>query len=298
MRAVWSFWTKPFNAYYSSMWPSKMHHLFAWVLSVEAARIHYPDTQLITDDEGARLLVDRLGLPFSRVSTMLNDLRDHDSNWWVLGKLYAYRCQTEPFVHIDNDVFLWKRLPVRLETSPLLAQNPEYCVPGTSNYRPEELEDALAQNGWLPDEWRWYRSQPRLLRAVCCGIFGGNAVDFIKYYASLAIQILECRQNQGALQRLKTPRNHCVLIEQFLLNACVEYHQYMGLTPYNTINISHLFADFEDAFDPNRAREMGYTHLLAGSKCDPVIAERLEARVRKDFAAYYSRIKTTDLLAI
>ena len=297
MRAVWSFWAKPFNAYYHAMWPSRMHHLFAWVLSVETARVHYSNTTLITDDEGARLLVDRLGLPFSRVSTVLNDLHDHDPNWWVLGKLYAYRSQTEPFIHIDNDVFLWKRLPVRLETAPLLAQNPEYCVPGGSSYRPEEFEDALAESGWLPDEWRWYRSRPRLLRAVCCGIFGGSAVDFIGNYVGLALRILESRENRGGLRRLASPRSHCPLIEQFLLAACIEYHQYVRASAHSGLRISYLFADFEDAFDPVRAREAGYTHLLSGSKRDPAIAARLERRVRQDFPAYYSRIRSVCLPA-
>jgi len=61
---------------------------------------------LVTDTEGARLLVDKLGLRFTTVMTTLTALDDADPEWWVLGKLWAYRAQTEPFVHLDNDVFL------------------------------------------------------------------------------------------------------------------------------------------------------------------------------------------------
>jgi hypothetical protein len=90
MRAVWSFWTKPFHAYYKGNWASEKHHLLAWVLSVETARKHYPVTALITDDDGARLLVDGLGLQFTCVSTALNALPNLEHEWFNLGKLYAY----------------------------------------------------------------------------------------------------------------------------------------------------------------------------------------------------------------
>src|SRR4051812_45760022 len=109
MRAVWSFWSKPWRARTGGTWRTERHHLLGWILSFEAARKHYPDTELITDDEGAQLLIDRLGLAFSRVSTSLNRLAAHDPRRWILGKLYAYREQSEPFVHLDTDVFLWKK---------------------------------------------------------------------------------------------------------------------------------------------------------------------------------------------
>ena len=85
MRAVWSFWSKPFRAGRGSRWLSDYHSHLAWGLSVECARRHYPDTLLVTDDEGAALLVDRLKLPFARVSLELNQLRDRDPDWWALG---------------------------------------------------------------------------------------------------------------------------------------------------------------------------------------------------------------------
>jgi hypothetical protein len=59
MKAVWSFWSKPFAAHRHAMWPSEKHHLCSWVLSVETARQHYPDTWLVTDNAGARMLMDQ-----------------------------------------------------------------------------------------------------------------------------------------------------------------------------------------------------------------------------------------------
>jgi hypothetical protein len=130
-------------------------------LSLEAARQHYPNTRLYTDDEGARVLIDELELPFERVSTCLNKLQGEDPEWWALGKLEAYARQDAPFVHVDTDVFLWNPLAPEVENAGVLAQNPEPIFPGASCYRPDELERALGYpgTGALPKEWLWYRGQ-------------------------------------------------------------------------------------------------------------------------------------------
>lgn len=69
MRAVWSLWTKPFREGRGRPWFSEKHHLLGWVLSVETASKHYSKTSLFTDDKGARMLVDSIGLEFDHVST-------------------------------------------------------------------------------------------------------------------------------------------------------------------------------------------------------------------------------------
>lgn len=89
MRAVWTFWTKPFEARQRWAWRSRKHHLLAWVLSLGTARRHYPHTVLFTDDAGARMLVDGLGLDFAEVRTDLNALDGDDPGWWALGKLHT-----------------------------------------------------------------------------------------------------------------------------------------------------------------------------------------------------------------
>src|SRR5262249_42856235 len=119
-RAVWSYWSKPYEARRHEPWPSERHHLLSWVLSTMTARRHYGETTLCTDDAGARLLVDGIGLEFEHVSTALNALHVSNPDWWALGKLYAYRMQTEPFVHIDSDVFLWRPLSPDPASVPLL----------------------------------------------------------------------------------------------------------------------------------------------------------------------------------
>lgn len=79
------------------------------------------------------MLVDGVGLDFDEVHTSLSVLDRHNQEWWALGKLCACRAQTEPFVHIDNDVFLWQPRPHDVAAASVFAQNQEYFVLGRSS---------------------------------------------------------------------------------------------------------------------------------------------------------------------
>jgi hypothetical protein len=42
MKAVWSFWPKPYVTGRKVYWASEKHHWLYWILSLETARKHYP----------------------------------------------------------------------------------------------------------------------------------------------------------------------------------------------------------------------------------------------------------------
>ncbi|MEP0872673.1 hypothetical protein NDA01_22910 [Trichocoleus desertorum AS-A10] len=293
-RSVWSFWTKPFRSHRQTIWFSEKHHLLAWILSLETARKHYPETALVTDDAGAKMLSDGLGLEFDAVTTELNALQAQDPDWWILGKLWAYRSQTQPFIHVDNDVFLWKPLPPVVNTAPVLAQNPEYFVFGKPLatcwwYRPEIFNHRVkSTNGWLPDEWNWYFAKRRNL-AYCCGIMGGAQVDFIRHYADMALRIAADPGNQAALALMDNKLGDCLLIEQYFLAACIEYHQQLPDSLFADVSIECLFDSPEAAFSSQQPDQLGYTHLIGEAKRDAAIAQRLEKRVAGEYPDQYQR---------
>jgi hypothetical protein len=303
VRAVWSFWTKPFRARRGSVWLSDYHARLAWGLSVELARRHYPDTELVTDDDGAALLVDRLKLSFGRVSLELNGLRDRDPDWWALGKLYAYRRQTEPFVHIDSDAFLWKRLPAELEAAPVFAQSPETFDPDRDAhwYPLRAVERALGldrpvqrnmdvpvgtveSRGWLPEPWEWYSAQPGPLTASNCGIVGGNRTDVLVDFAELGIRVVEAPENRSVWASWGDKGFCNVLVEQFLLNAVIEDPWWTPQrSDHRHLHIAYLFPTDAAAYDPAAAEAVGYTHLIGGAKRNPELMADLEARVQADY---------------
>lgn len=290
MRAVWSFWTKPWKGRRGWSWPDEKYHLLAWVLSVETARRHYPDTVLVTDSVGARMLVDGLGLRVKQVDTSLDTLDECDPALWMTGKLWAYRRQDVPFVHIDTDVFLWRRLPEHVERAPVFAQNPEPFTLGASHYKPERMQRLMTEtDGWVPPEWEWSLSLGSLQRGECCGIAGGNHVAFIQYYAETALRVIEEPRNRAGWSRVSDKGEFNTLIEQYHLAACVDYHRERPDSPYRGVEMRYLFDSFTAAFDPNHAARAGFTHLLASAKQNTTVAARLEQRVARDYPESYER---------
>ncbi|CAN5413202.1 hypothetical protein BH10PSE4_BH10PSE4_39900 [soil metagenome] len=290
MRAVWSFWSAPFFAHYESRWLSHKHHLLAWALSFKTASQHYPDTALVTDTAGARLLVDGLGLEFGSVDLRLDSLvaEGRDVDWWVLGKLTAYEAQTRPFVHLDNDVFLWRPLPEAMTAAPVFAQNPEgFEFTDQSLYRLEAFMAGVADaDGWLPPEWRVY-AQARRTGAVCCGILGGQDVAFLRRYAALAIAVIVHPRNQRVWPGLGVRDN--ILVEQYFLAACIASRQASRGLPSADFQPAYLFPSPAEAFEPAHAAAAGYTHLIGEAKVDAEIADRLERRVRADYPDLHAR---------
>jgi hypothetical protein len=290
MRAVWSFWSAPFYRHYHRQWLSEKHHLLSWILSVGEASRHFSQTCLITDSEGARLLVDALELPFSHVDLLFDRLlaASCDHEWWVLGKLTAYAAQTEPFIHLDHDVFLWNRLPENLAGAAVLAQNPEiFFLEDQSLYRLEPFLSGIERfGGWLPKEWVWYAAE-RGTHALCCGIFGGNHLDFIRHYATQAIEVIRHPANQPVWPVLGVRDN--ILVEQYFLSACLEYHRQSKASPYKNVEPAFLFPSSKEAFDPECATRAGFTHLIGDAKKNRSIADRLERRVSCDYPEAYEK---------
>ncbi|HET7233779.1 MAG TPA: DUF6734 family protein [Longimicrobium sp.] len=291
MRAVWSFWSRPRNVKRGHAWLAERFHLFSWALSLQTARRHYPSTALVTDSEGARMLVDGLGLEFASVSTSLDALEGSDPSMWALGKLYAYRQQTEPFVHVDSDVYLWSPLPERIRTAPVFTQNPEPLNEDTFFYRPQLVENAMLSppGGWVPAEWSWFLRSGIKLRGECCGIFGGCDLDFIRHYAEQAITLVEHPENRRRWLELPYRELDMISVEQYLLAACLEHHARTPGSRFTGVRVEHLFESVYHAYTPGSAVEAGYTHLIAGVKGEAPVMARLEARMARDYPAAYER---------
>jgi hypothetical protein len=287
MRAVWSFWSPPYASFYRWSWARPIDHLLSWVVSVQSVMRHHRDALLVTDTPGRGLLVDRLGLPFTEVSTELDRLAGRDPAWWMLGKLVAYSIQTAPFVHFDSDVFLWNRLPAHLTNAPVLTQHPEYHL--RAHCGVDEINATLqAGGGWLPIEWQWASLLDQVVRMENCGIVGGQDTVFLRHYAETALRMIECEANQSEWRNLSISFWHNCSIEQFLLAACIGFHAVRGESPHRGVRVAHLFPSWTEANDVNYAARVGYTHLMAGKRL-PAAGQRLAARVRRDWPDYYRR---------
>ena len=281
MRAVWSFWSKPFRAYKGRVWREPKHHLLAWGLSLRLARRHFDETRLVTDTPGKAMLVEQLGLDFDQVSTDLDSLRDADPGWWALGKLVAYSLQDRPFVHIDTDVFLWKALPPSLVGAQVFAQCPEQHPLQNAWCGPRHIEYLFDRHKLsLPVEWQWASSRNTIsFREENCGILGANRVDFIRHYAQTAIRMVTDPAHRAVWAELSDKSGFNMLIEQFLLACCVDYHRIDPASAYRGVSIRYLFHSWPEAYNPHATSRVGYSHLLGEAKTHPGVMARLERRV-------------------
>lgn len=289
MRAVWSFWSKPYLQAKGLTWSSHLHHWLAWGLSLRLARRHYSETMLVTDSAGKAQLVDCLGLSFTHVSTELDSIDNADPGWWALGKLVAYSLQDRPFVHLDTDVFLWKPLPAGLISAAVFTQCPEEHSGLDDQCKMRTAEDAFAQRGLLlPAEWEWARSRSldRYYEANT-GIMGGTRPDFIRYFANLALNLVLNPIYTGAWDSIDDKFGYNMLIEQFLIMACTDFHRSHPESPFRGINMRYLFSSTAEAMDQEAAARVGFTHLWGGSKQDRTISRRLEQRAEEEDIHFY-----------
>ena len=252
MRAVWSFWSKPFQAYKGRIWRQPQHHLLAWGLSLRLARQHFAETHLVTDTAGKQLLVDLLGLKFDNVSTELDQLRDADPGWWALGKLIAYSLQDRSFIHIDTDVFLWRVLPAALLQRRFLrnVRRAIHCrthgaARGTSKISSTVTISACRLSGSGP-----LHAIPLGFERRIAASLGANNIEFIRHYAQTALRLVSDPAHRALWTELPEKSGFTMLIEQFLLACCIDYHRIAPQSAYRGVNIRYLFPSWSEAYNP------------------------------------------------
>ena len=85
-------------------------YLWSQTLSVVLAKHQFDKLELVCNNMASHFLIERLGLPFDEVKTILDSNKYLDNithSCFTIPKIIAYSIQTSPFIHIDNDLFLY-----------------------------------------------------------------------------------------------------------------------------------------------------------------------------------------------
>jgi hypothetical protein len=120
-------------------------------------------------------------------------------------------------------------------------------------------------------------------------VLGGRDVGFLRYYADRAIDLVDRPDRRAALAGFRGKDVAMLLIEQYFLSACVEFHRDRDGSPLRGVSLRYLFDSCAEAFRPGNAGRLGYTHLMADAKSDAVIARRMDRRVARDHPALHAR---------
>ena len=125
MRYIQTFWTAGQDPLKHDFgWAHPKYNLMSWAPSCLSLREHYENVDLYTDSVGYHILIDVLKLPYTKTHVVFDDFQCL-SHHWALAKIKTYSMQTEPFIHVDGDVYLSKPLPKKLTEAPLMVQNRE-----------------------------------------------------------------------------------------------------------------------------------------------------------------------------
>jgi hypothetical protein len=195
MKIVHSFWTKPalregvnvddFDRIMGG-WYDRRFSYMSWMLSFRQFNTFYPTIELVSDEIGCDILIDKLKLPYTSVRCVLDELNDYPGSLWALGKIKAYSLQDEPFLHVDSDVYIWEKFASRLIKAPLVSQNIEYDFP---YYIPvmREVHDNFA---YIPEAMIKEKHRTKKIIACNAGVFGGNDTKFFKKYTDEAFKMI------------------------------------------------------------------------------------------------------------
>jgi hypothetical protein len=279
MKAVFSFWSTTEDSLVNARnWFDPKYQLYSWVLAINQARKWYDKVEIVTDSL-ALPIFEKLKLPYTEITTVLDELIDYDKASWALGKIKAYQIQNEPFVHIDNDVFLLQDLLKPFENERIVCQNIENGDQFKNYYEPmlfsleENGVNILDKNG-LPQYWRLTEDSP------CMAVYLCNDLRFNEEYCRAVFNFVDV--NKEILARLErtitVPLCYSVIFEQYLAGQIAEQLK----VPITALGEYGKLHELEDR---------GYVHLW-GAKRNEEWFSNVEKIIKRDYPEQFRIIQS------
>lgn len=249
--------------------------LFTTALSAHCASKHFKEVQFVSSDWGIDLMKE-LKIPFTSYSNKLNEMKNVSRYFWAYGKLLAYNLQTEPFVHLDNDVFLWDPLPKKILNARLCFQSHEpFHLPGYKYY------------GMLKKCWDKAPVRPQIIVdnpvddfAYNCGICGGHDLDLFKEWIKCSEEYIFAPENQEYFfKKFDNVLIHQNLFhEQYFLASLIKAHKLrkeVRVLDKDAMTISVKYR---------------YTHLWGTTKSDRGLMGKVWMRLAEEDQEMFNRI--------
>lgn len=189
MIAVYSFWSKPYHKFGGGYWNDR-HLLSSLAFSALCAKPYFGKTVMYCSEELTGVF-HRLQI-FDEIIPCFTEIESIPEKHWAVSKMLVYSKQTEPFLHIDNDVYFLKPPPAHIYRMPLMAQSVETHEDFGHNYDQQIL--AVDRQTIYPKYWvkNWIEEHERLKLPFShnAGVLGGNHIDHIREYALTGIDYM------------------------------------------------------------------------------------------------------------
>ena len=287
MKIIQTFWTAGQDPLKHGFgWTHPEYNLMSWALSCLSLREHYDEVELYTDSAGYHILIEVLQLPYTKTHVIFDDFQCLPHHW-ALSKIKTYSLQTEPFLHVDGDIYLPRPLPERVLTAPLVAQNREI---GTMYYR--RMMDAFLNHAginvsdYLLDEW-----EKESIPSYNMGVFGGKDIEFIRLYCDEVVHLIKLNHlNDKTDQRSSANAN--VIFEQMLFAAISkrEKRQVESILEEDINDTGYTASEFCNV----RAwKKKALFHIVGGNKR---VMDTFHSIEKTLFTLYYNYYKRITLL--
>jgi hypothetical protein len=165
-------------------------------------------------------------------------------------------------MHVDGDLFFWKRPPAGFIEAPLFCEAP-YPRDFKWLCLAEFLRAAEASGAGLPSEW-----DTSLRTGYACPIFGGTDLETLGAFCRVGIELATSERYAPLWKAMGKP--HTQLAEEGTFAAVCSGR---GRVP------AMLFKSEAEKFCPGVAEALGYTHLVGGTK--PRFARRVVRALEK-----------------
>ncbi len=288
MKIVQSFWTKPayhnsedINARFNGGWPNQKYAFYSFALSALTINRFYSENELYTDLRGKELFKDLLELPYSDINTELECINDYNPKLWALGKLVTCSAQKGPFIHLDNDIFIWDKIPYQMDKYDIIAQNIEEDFP---NYA-KTFQYMLSNFDSVPNELITTYYKTGKILAHNAGFIGGKNNVFFK------------ELNDTAFQLIENNKHHLSSMDVGIFNTIFEQQLGYAIADKQNLNVQYLFdkvaPNFAEITDLSSVPLIAkFIHCIGFAKKSIFACEQIEARLQYHFPEYYSSIKT------
>lgn len=257
----------------------ELFHYMGWALSCLTLKKFYKKIELVTDKEGEALFINQFNLPYSSVSVCLDELNGYHPELWAIGKIKAYQIQTEPFLHVDGDIFIWKKFGDKaFHKKPLIVQNIDLDYA----WYKEMMKAIETHFEFVPTEiYEAYKIR-KDFTAINAGIIGGADLGFFQEYTNKAFEFVD--KNVECLKSVNIG----------LFNNVFEQYLFYCLAKAENKNIEPLFnlkphSEFTELMNFNLVPNFcSYIHLMGFAKKNIFACEQIEMRLKYEFPKYYA----------
>jgi hypothetical protein len=286
LAAIQSYWFRPFSAKLSTRFRGGFpHEKYFWAcagLSATLAKTWFPRLELFTSSEGARL-IEKFALPYEKVQCAFDTLKPVQEFLWAYGKIKACSVQSDPFIHLDLDVFLFEPLPSRILSAPVFGQTIENGIHHKQYYLPALRELSLFPD--IPGDYARVVENKLPFEALNCGIVGGCNVSLLRECFCSSLKIIDSEKNAPAWAAVA--KKHSRYREAF--NCAIEQVNLSLHCLRQKLTPEILFATNPET--GAGADAPGYLHLVGEMKSDAAALRFIVEQLREKCPQIFERIE-------